>query len=86
LSARFERFDDEDQVIVATGVADDGASNGPFRANGGSVGLDVAPQTHLLWRTELRGFGNNTAIFPDGNTGDPKKTSMFVVSSLAVTF
>ena len=86
VSARVERFDDEDQVIIATGIADDGASNGPFRANGGSVGLDVAPQAQLVWRTELRGFGNKTAIYPDGDTGSPKKTSMFVVSSLAVTF
>ena len=86
LSVRFERFDDEDQVIIATGIADDAASNGPLRANGGSVGLDVALQARMLWRTELRGFGNTTAIFPDGVAGSPRKTSMFVVSSLAVTF
>lgn len=85
LSGRVERFDDEDQVIIATGTA--GATpNGPFRANGGSIGLDVAPQARLLWRTELRGFGNKTAIFPDGDTVAPKKSNAFVVSSLAVTF
>jgi hypothetical protein len=86
LSGRVERYDDEDQVIINTGTRDDGTPNGAFRANGGSIGLDVAPQARLLWRAELRGFGNKTAIFPDGDTSIPKKGSGFVVSSLAVTF
>lgn len=86
LSGRVERYDDEDQVIVATGSQEDGTPNGAFRANGGSVGLDVAPQPRLLWRTELRGFSNKTAIFPDGKDGAPQKANAFVVSSLAVTF
>ena len=85
LSGRVERFDDEDQVIIATGTSDDGSPNGAFRANGGSVGLDITPQARLLWRTELRGFSNKTAIFPDGKTGAPQKGNAFVVSSLAVT-
>jgi hypothetical protein len=85
-SGRFERYDDEDMVIIGTGTREDGTPNGPFRANGGSIGLDVTPQSRLLWRTELRGFSNETAIFPDGKTGSPQKGSAFVVSSLAVTF
>jgi hypothetical protein len=80
-TGRVERFDDEDQVIIATGVTDS-----PFRANGGSIGLDIAPQSRLLWRTELRGFGNKTAIFPDGKDGAPQKGNAFAVSSLALTF
>jgi hypothetical protein len=86
LSGRVERYDDEDQVIIATGTQGDGTPNGAFRANGGSVGLDVTPQSRLLWRTELRGFSNKSAIFPDGKTGTPQKGNAVVVSSLAVTF
>ena len=86
LSGSFERYDDEDQVIIGTGTQEEGTPNGAFRANGGSIGLDVSPQARLLWRTELRGFSNETAIFPDGKTGAPQKGSAFVVSSLAVTF
>ena len=85
-SGRFERYDDEDQVIIATGAQADGTPNGAFRANGGSIGLDIAPQARLLWRTELRGFANTSVIFPDGKTGAPRKSDAFIVSSLAVTF
>ena len=85
-SGRLERYEDEDQVIIATGVQKDGTPNGSFRANGGSVGLDVVPQARLLWRTELRGFANRSVIFPDGKAGAPQKTDAFIVSSLAVTF
>ena len=85
LSGRVERYDDEDQVIIATGAQADGTPNGAFRANGGSIGLDVQ-QGRLLWRTELRGFSNKSAVFPDGTSGAPKKGDAFVVSSLAVSF
>ena len=85
LSGRVERYDDRDQVIVATGSAAPGVANGPFRAHGASVGLDVTPQRRVLWRTELRGFRNRTAIFPNGPRGAPKRTSAFAVSSLALT-
>jgi hypothetical protein len=85
LSGRAERYDDKNQVIVGTGVAN-GAPNGAFRANGGSIGLDVSPQARLLWRTEWRGFSNKSAIFPDGKSGGPQKGNAFVVSSLAMTF
>jgi len=85
-SGRVEHYDDEDQVIIATGTQGDGTPNGAFRANGGSVGLDVAPQSRLLWRTELRAFSNKSAIFPDGKTGAAQKGSALVVSSLAVAF
>jgi putative OmpL-like beta-barrel porin-2 len=86
LSGRAERYDDEDQVIVATGTQSDGTPNGSLRANGGSIGLDIAPQGRFLWRTELRGFSNKSTIFPDGKTGTPKNGDTFIVSSLAVTF
>jgi hypothetical protein len=85
-SGRVERYDDEDQVIIATGTQEGGTPNGPVRANGGSIGLDIAPHGRLLWRTELRGFSNKSAIFPDGDTRVPRKGNTFVVSSLGVTF
>jgi len=86
LSGRIERYDDENQVIIATGMREDGTPNGALRANGVSVGLDVVPQPRVLWRTELRGFANSSGIFPDGKTGAPQKRDAFIVSSLAVTF
>ena len=86
LSGRVERFDDEHQVIIATGGVSAAAPNGPFRGNGASFGVDVVPQARVMWRTEVRGFSNNAAIFPDGPTGAPRKTGGFVVSSLSLTF
>jgi hypothetical protein len=86
ISGRVERYDDKDQIIVATGAQENGTPNGSLRTNGGSVGLDVVPQSRLLWRTEVRGFANNSVIFPDGKAGAPQKRDAFIVSSLAVTF
>ena len=53
-----QRYDDEDQVIISTGVADG------FRANGGSLGTDVMLASRMLWRTEVRGFHGERAVFP----------------------
>jgi hypothetical protein len=85
LVARVERFDDENEVVIATGALG-GTANGPFRGSGASLGIDVSPEPRLLWRTELRGFRNRTAIFPDGRTGAPRKGDGFAVTSLGVTF
>jgi hypothetical protein len=49
------------------------------------VGLDVAPAPRVLWRSELRGFFADAAVFPDG-TDAPRKSGAFAVSSLALTF
>ena len=81
LVARVERYDDESQVIIATGV-----SNGAFRADGGSLGIEIVPQPRFLWRTELRGFQNGSAVFPNGSSAAPRKSDAFVVSSLSLTF
>jgi hypothetical protein len=78
LVGRIERYDDGDQVNVATGLAE------AFRGNGVSVGLDVAPAARILWRTELRGFFADDPIFPDGDDA-PVERGGFVVTSLAVT-
>ncbi|MES2178852.1 MAG: outer membrane beta-barrel protein [Gemmatimonadota bacterium] len=76
---RVERYDDKDQVILATGLA------AGFRANGASIGIDVTPQSRVLWRTELRGFQGENAVFPQ-HTGGPSKSDAFVVTSLGLTF
>jgi hypothetical protein len=86
LSARVERYDDGSQVIIATGGPSAAAPNGPFRGNGASLGIDVSPRPRVFWRSEIRGFSNETAIFPDGPTGAPRKVGGFVVSSLSLTF
>jgi hypothetical protein len=81
LVGRVERFDDEDQVNIATGLDD------PFRGNGFSVGLDVTPHARFLWRTELRAFSNDNPVFPDADGGSTLSSrSMFVVSSFALVF
>ena len=76
---RVERYQDKDQVIIATRLA------AGFQANGVSLGLDVTPQSRVLWRTELRGFQGETAVFPT-RSGAPSKRDAFVVTSLGLTF
>ena len=76
---RLERYDDRDQVLIVTGVLDG------FRANGASIGLDVTPQPRVLWRSELRGFNGERAVFPK-HDGGPSKSDAFVVTSLGLTF
>lgn len=76
--ARIERYADPGQIIIATGVP------APFRAAGGSIGIDVTPAPKVLWRTELRTLAARDAVFParDGTASG----NTFVVSSLALTF
>ena len=76
---RVERYADNDQVIVTTGLPDG------FRVTGASIGLDDTPQSRVLWRTELRGFQGEKAVFPKRSAG-PSKRNAFVVTSLALTF
>jgi hypothetical protein len=39
----------------------------------------------VLWRTEVRGFRNRDAVFPDG-AGAPRRDAGLAVTSLALTF
>jgi hypothetical protein len=80
IAARVERFDDQNGVVIVTGLP---AS--PFVANGASLGADVSPMPRLLWRTEIRGWHNHSAVFLDGRA-QATKASAFAVSSLAMTF
>jgi hypothetical protein len=77
--ARLERYTDPDQVIVPTSTP-----NG-LNTNGVSIGVDVVPQSRVLWRTELRGYQNQTAVFPKRDSG-PSKDDLFIVTSMALTF
>lgn len=81
LVGRVERFDDEDQVNIATGLGD------PFRGNGLSIGLDVAPHSKFLWRTEFRGFSNEDDVFPNADgTNSLSSRSILLVSSFSIAF
>lgn len=89
LVGRVEGYSDRDRVIVATGVRPAGAAtidNPALRATGASFGVDVAPYPRVLWRSELRGWQNTEAVFPDGANTTPSKQSAFVVMSLALSF
>jgi hypothetical protein len=79
LSARIERFADEDQVLIATGTGTQG-----FQVNGGSIGFDVTPRPRLMWRTELRGYESRDPLFADRE--DTSKYDAFVVSAMSVAF
>jgi len=78
--ARLERYADPDQVIVLTGLPD------AFRTTGGSLGVDVMPDPRVLWRTELRGFRSDAAVWPLHRNGDFGSEDWFAVTSLALTF
>lgn len=89
LVARVEGYDDKDQVIVATGsyvASTKTVANPALQAIGGSFGVDVTPYARVTWRTEVRGWGNKNALFPNGLTGAPQKSSTLAVTSLSLTF
>lgn len=81
LSARVERFDDPDQVVLTTGEG-----TPPFRAAGASVGVDVAPAPRMAWRTELRAHRAQDAVFPTRPSVGRSRNGGVAVSSLALTF
>ena len=83
--ARVEGYNDRDQVILSTGAV--GVVRNPaFRAVGGSIGVDVTPVPRVAFRTEVRGWHNREAIFPNGRVGAPRTESAFAVTSLALSF
>lgn len=76
---RVEQYADPHQVLIVTG------SDRPFRATGGSLGVDLTPAPHLTWRTELRALVGRNATFP-AHDGTWTKGNTLVVSSLALSF
>lgn len=89
VSSRGEYTADPDQVVISTGSRVEGGRdmrNPPVQALGASLGIDVQPPSRLLWRTEVRGWRNRGAVFPDGQRERPRHASVVVVSSLALSF
>jgi hypothetical protein len=77
---RVERYADPSQIIVTTDVAS------AFKTSGGSVGVDVSPaRQRFLWRTEVRGYDSDGAVWPEHRPGARSRTDLFAVSSLALT-
>ena len=76
---RVERYQDGDQVIIVTRLADG------FRANSASIGVDITPQPRVLWRTELRGYQGDNAVFPK-RSGGLSRSDALIVTSLGLTF
>jgi len=83
VSGRVERYQDPDNVLVATPTPTG------FKATTASLGLDVSPlgNSRVLWRSEWRGTWATTAVFPkrDAPTGTSKSNGL-LVTSLALTF
>jgi hypothetical protein len=77
---RVERYSDPSQVIVVTGTPSS------FQTSSASLGLDVALQSAVLWRTEMRGFRSRSAVWPLHTAGALSRNDGLVVTSLAVTF
>jgi hypothetical protein len=79
LVGRIERYSDPEQVNIVTGLS------APFVGNSASIGVDVVPQSRMLWRSEIRGFFADQLIFPNDGKG-PRKNDGFVVTSLSLAF
>lgn len=77
-TGRFERYVDEDQVIVTTG------GQGSFRTTAASVNFDMALHPQLLWRTELRQFWSENPVYM-ARSGFAR-TDGFLVTSLGLSF
>jgi Putative beta-barrel porin-2, OmpL-like. bbp2 len=78
LNARVERYADPDGVIVPS------LGSAPFETTGASLGIDVTLPSGLLWRTEVRGFRGDGAIYPRRDGGLTRAGGL-AVTSLAVT-
>ena len=76
---RVERYADPGQVNLTTGLPY------AFQGTGASLGIDVSPDSPIMWRTEVRGFRADAPLFPNGRLA-PRKTDAFVVSSLSLAF
>jgi hypothetical protein len=77
--SRGEWYRDPAQVIIATGGPD------PFRATGGSLGLDVTPGNGFMWRTEVRALSADAELFADRDAaGGASKTNLVLVSAFTL--
>lgn len=76
---RFEYFNDEKGVIIATGTP-----NG-FQNTGFSLGLDYVLRPNALWRIEARGFTNQDEIYSDSE-GNLSRQNAFITTALTLSF
>ena len=78
LAFRGEYFNDEKEVILATGNP-----NG-FQAWGYSVNFDYNIRENVMWRVEGRGFSSKDKIFTLNN--NPSNHNFFITTALAISF
>lgn len=79
VSARVEQFSDPEQVVAVTGLP------GGIRVTGASLGLDVAPVSGLLWRTEARALRFDDDVYPANPAGRSVSSDVLIVTSLTFT-
>jgi hypothetical protein len=77
VAARGEYFSDKNGVIIPTGTPNN------FQTTGGSINVDYAASSNLLWRLEGRLFNSKDPLYPSG--GELKKTDGFMVLSAAIS-
>ena len=78
LAGRYEYYNDENGVIIATGTP-----NG-FKTSGYSLNLDVAPVNNVLFRIEGKLYNSKDDIFTKNK--ENKNSNAAVTASLAVSF
>lgn len=79
VSARVEQFSDPEQVVAVTGLP------GGIRVTGASPGLDVAPVSGLLWRTEACALRFDDDAYPANPAGRSVSSDVLIVTSLTFT-
>lgn len=84
VSGRFERYDDDKQIVLRTG-AHAGVPNAAFRGYSETLGVRVALTPALWWRSEARAFQNSGVAF--GNGGATRSASAaFALTALSASF
>jgi len=78
LTGRVEYYGDKKQVIVKTGTPEG------FETYGGSITVDVAIASNLLWRLEGRLLSSTGEIYPTHDSGKLSERNGLVVTALAL--
>ncbi len=78
LAARGEYYQDEKEVIIATGTP-----NG-FKTYGFSANFDYLVTENVMFRVEARNLNSKDAVFLKDNL--PSNENLFLTTSLAISF